>query len=168
MILAQLSFSSPPVWQTSYNQVIPIDFEVIDAFRRYKDATKATKDKYTGLLKISNDQYANLQTLNFIIDGNTYPLIPNAQIWPRSLNYAINGDSDSIYLVISDIGSECGSGLDFINGYAFLSVFAVTSFISVRLTIYFTVNDITLSTTLQTSEWASHRPGILLMLTSTK
>ena len=54
---------------------------------------------------------------------NTYGLTANAQIWPRSLNSAIGGTSDDIYLVVSDIGSNSGQGLDFINGYAFLERF---------------------------------------------
>ena len=49
---------------------------------------------------------------------------PNAQIWPRSLNAAIAGDSDNIYLAISEIDSKSGTGLDFINGYAFLPVYS--------------------------------------------
>jgi len=79
-------------------------------------------DDTTGLLTISSYQYGNLQNLNFVINGVTYPLTPNAQIWPRSLNYMIGGNSDSIYLVVSDIGSQSGTGLDFINGYSFLLV----------------------------------------------
>ncbi|KAJ8585656.1 acid protease [Rhizopogon salebrosus TDB-379] len=92
-----------------------------DAFGRYQSLTGATMDEDTGLLKISYDQYENLQSLNFnVVGDNTLVLTPNAQIWPRSLNTAIGGDSDSIYLIISDIGSDSGTGLDFINGYAFL------------------------------------------------
>ena len=77
----------------------------------------------------------------------TYELVPNAQIWPRSvrfstlylsssqdldltdpcpfiqLNTAIGGEADSIYLVIADMGWKSGSGLDFINGYAWLERF---------------------------------------------
>lgn len=53
----------------------------------------------------------------------TYGLTPNAQIWPRSLNTAIGGSADDIYLVVNDIGSDSGSGLDFINGYTFLERF---------------------------------------------
>ncbi|KZT18690.1 hypothetical protein NEOLEDRAFT_1143040 [Neolentinus lepideus HHB14362 ss-1] len=49
-----------------------------------------------------------------------YGLVPNAQIWPRALNSAINGTTDSIYLIVGDIGFNSASGLDFINGFAFL------------------------------------------------
>jgi cathepsin E len=55
--------------------------------------------------------------------GVTYALTPNAQIWPRSLNTAIGGSANNIYLVVIDSGSPSGQGLDFINGYAFLERF---------------------------------------------
>lgn len=71
---------------------------------------------------ITSAQYANLQTLNFNIGGVNYGLTANAQIWPRSLNTDIGGSSDSIYLIVNDIGTHSGSGLDFINGYSFLYV----------------------------------------------
>jgi hypothetical protein len=80
-------------------------------------------DSTTGLLAITSEQYANLQTLNFNIGSTSYSLTPNGQIWPRSLNTDIGGDSNHIYLVIADLGSNSGSGLDFINGYSFLFVF---------------------------------------------
>ena len=93
-----------------------------DAFKRYEIATGATIDDSTGLLTITQDQYANLQILSFQIGSNVYDLSPNAQIWPRSLNIAIGGSSSKIYLVVNDIGNITGSGLDFINGYSFLYV----------------------------------------------
>ncbi|KAG2073049.1 acid protease [Suillus decipiens] len=94
-----------------------------NAFDKYQSATGATLDSSTGLLTITSEQYASLQTLNFNIGGTSYGLTPNGQIWPRSLNTDIGGSSNSIYLVVGDIGSNSGAGLDFINGYSFLSVF---------------------------------------------
>ena len=47
-------------------------------------------------------------------------LIPNAQIWPRSLNSEIGGKPNSIYLIVADLGAPSGKGLDFINGLTFL------------------------------------------------
>ncbi|KAG0702054.1 acid protease [Suillus ampliporus] len=95
-----------------------------DAFIQYQLATGAILDEVnTGLLMITSDQYAKLQTLTFKIGDNSYGLTPNAQIWPRSLNTDIGGSSNNIYLVIADIGSNSGSGLDFINGYSFLQRF---------------------------------------------
>lgn len=96
---------------------------MLDAFSAYQTATGAVMDQTTGLLMITSSQYAKLQTLTFKIGGKAYHLIPDAQIWPRSLNADIGGGSDNIYLIVSDIGSQSGSGLDFINGYAFLLVF---------------------------------------------
>lgn len=52
-----------------------------------------------------------------------YTLTPNAQIWPRSLNADIGGTAGSIYLIVGDLGSDSGEGLDFINGFAFLQRF---------------------------------------------
>lgn len=70
-----------------------------------------------------------------------YEFTKNAQIWPRAvrvsvllcalasqvhalqLNTAIGGEAGSIYLIINDIGSPSGEGLDFINGYTFLERF---------------------------------------------
>ncbi|KAH9913360.1 family A1 protease [Fomitopsis serialis] len=94
-----------------------------DAFDAYKTATGGTADESTGLLRISSSQFSSLQTLNFNIGGTTYGLTANAQIWPRALNSAIGGTADDIYLVVNDIGSASGEGLDFINGYAFLERF---------------------------------------------
>ncbi|KAG8221352.1 acid protease [Butyriboletus roseoflavus] len=91
-----------------------------DVFQQYQSLTGGTLDSATGLLKINSTQYDNLQTLTFNVGGTSYDLTPNAQIWPRSLNTAIGGTIDSIYLVVADIGTPSGSGLDFINGYTFL------------------------------------------------
>ena len=44
------------------------------------------------------------------------------QVLPQ-LNTAIGGDPNSIYLVIGDIGTRTGAGLDFINGQTFLERF---------------------------------------------
>lgn len=94
-----------------------------DAFNKYQSATGATLDNNTGLLMITSDQYNNLQTLNFNVGSASYGLTPNGQIWPRSLNTDIGGDTDRIYLIVADIGSNSGTGLDFVNGYSFLQRF---------------------------------------------
>ena len=39
------------------------------------------------------------------------------------LNADFGGDSDSIYLVVNDLGTDSGEGLDFINGYTFMQRF---------------------------------------------
>lgn len=92
-----------------------------DYFKKYQKAVGGGEvDKTTGLIKITSKQYSNLKNLDFKIGKTTYSLTPNAQIWPRSLNTDIGGHPGSIYLVVSDLGTTSGKGLDFINGYAFL------------------------------------------------
>ncbi|EKM61625.1 uncharacterized protein PHACADRAFT_204793 [Phanerochaete carnosa HHB-10118-sp] len=94
-----------------------------DALQNYQKATGANLDNATGFLRISSWQYDNLQNLDFNIGGNTYALTPNAQIWPRSLNSYIGGDSYHVYLIVGDIGSDFGEGFDFINGQTWLERF---------------------------------------------
>ncbi|KAH7925602.1 acid protease [Leucogyrophana mollusca] len=91
-----------------------------DAFQAYQQATGGTEDQTTGLLTITEEQYDNLQSLYFNIGGTTYEFTPNAQIWPRALNSVLGGQEGQIYLIASDLGSESGSGLDFINGFGWL------------------------------------------------
>ncbi|KAJ4482386.1 putative aspartic protease [Lentinula aciculospora] len=94
-----------------------------DAFQAYQQATQATLDQTTGLLKLSSSEFANLQSLFFQIGDTTFEFTANAQIWPRSMNSVLGGDDDSIYLIVSDLGSDSGSGLDFINGFGWLQRF---------------------------------------------
>ncbi|KIL59258.1 hypothetical protein M378DRAFT_14958 [Amanita muscaria Koide BX008] len=94
-----------------------------DAFATYKSLTGGVSDANTGLLKITASQYSALKPLNFNINGVTFPLTANGQIWPRSLNSFIGGTANSIYLIVADIGSPSGQGLDFIDGYTFLERF---------------------------------------------
>lgn len=86
-----------------------------DAFEAYQRATGATLDDATGLLALSAAQYSKLQSLFFTVGGVTYELTPNAQIWPRALNATIGGEEGHIYLVVADLGSPSGQGLDFIS-----------------------------------------------------
>ena len=39
------------------------------------------------------------------------------------LNTAFGGDDDSVYLVVGDLGSNTGEGLDFVDGFTFLQRF---------------------------------------------
>ncbi|KAI5120042.1 hypothetical protein M0805_000292 [Coniferiporia weirii] len=94
-----------------------------DAFSRYTSLTQATEDETTGLLKITTANYANLQSLFFNIGSTSYELTKNAQTWPRTLNTMIRGTADSIYLIVADLGTPTGEGLDFINGFTFLERF---------------------------------------------
>ena len=43
--------------------------------------------------------------------------------WRLQLNSAIGGTSDFVYLVVNDLGSVSGQGLDFIDGMTFLERF---------------------------------------------
>ncbi|EKM57274.1 uncharacterized protein PHACADRAFT_208375 [Phanerochaete carnosa HHB-10118-sp] len=94
-----------------------------DAYQSYQEATNATLDADTGLLKLPATQADSLQSLFFHIGGMSFEFTKNAQIWPTSLNCAIGGDNSSVYLIVNDIGTLSGEGLDFINGYAFMQRF---------------------------------------------
>ncbi|KAI0634025.1 acid protease [Trametes polyzona] len=94
-----------------------------DALQRYQRATGAVLDRNTGLLRITQAQFQKLQSLFFTINGVNFEFTANAQIFPRSLNTAIGGNANSIYLIVGDIGTRSGSGLDFINGQTFLERF---------------------------------------------
>ena len=113
-----------------------------DALNEYKKATGAVVDDATTLLRITSSQYSNLESLFFNIAGVrlswvtlnrmyshiaflqvSYELTANAQIWPRLLNTQIGGTASGIYLVVNDLGSRSGEGLDFTLGYAFLERF---------------------------------------------
>ncbi|THG94256.1 hypothetical protein EW026_g7181 [Hermanssonia centrifuga] len=96
-----------------------------DALTRYTDANGAVFDDTTGLFQLTLPQFANLQSLFFTINGVTVEFTANAQIWPRALNTAIGGDTDHVYLIIGDIGSDSGSGMDFINGMTWVERFYV-------------------------------------------
>ncbi|KAJ7078663.1 acid protease [Mycena epipterygia] len=94
-----------------------------DAFQAYQQATGATADSTTGLLTVTEDQFEQMESLFFQIGDQTLELTPNAQIWPRSLNSTLGGTADKIYLITADLGSNSGSGLDFIDGFGFLQRF---------------------------------------------
>jgi cathepsin E len=111
----------------SFVQQLKIDCKTnnprVDAYDRYSNATGAVLDSDTGLLRITPEQYADLQSLFFVAGSTTFELTANAQIWPRALNSFINGTADGIYLVIQNTGRPSGQGLDFVNGYTFLERF---------------------------------------------
>ncbi|KAH9934531.1 acid protease [Epithele typhae] len=94
-----------------------------EAFAAYQKATGAVPDDDVGLLKITAEQFASLESLFFHFGDHTFEFTANAQIWPRPLNTAIGGDADSIYLIVADWGTDSGEGLDFIDGMTFLERF---------------------------------------------
>jgi len=94
-----------------------------DAFKKYEKATGGKMDSTTGLLTVTEAQFEKMQSLFFNIGGVNFELTANAQIWPRSLNSTLGGEEGKIYLIVSDIGNNSGSGLDFINGFGWLQRF---------------------------------------------
>ena len=83
--------------------------EKTDAFDTYQNLTGAVLDSTTGLLRLTPDQFANLQSLFFHIgevnrqeipgrhspliphaSQNTFEFTPNAQIWPRAASPALH------------------------------------------------------------------------------
>jgi hypothetical protein len=94
-----------------------------DAFQNYKEETGAVVDAATTLLRITPDQFSRLQSLSFNTGGSSFELTPNAQLWPRALNTDIGGVAANIYLIVADLGTSSGQGMDFINGMAFLQRF---------------------------------------------
>jgi cathepsin E len=92
-----------------------------DAYNAYVAATGAVYDgQSTGLLAITEAQYAALEPLTFNIGtAGSYALSPNAQIWPRALNTAIGGNDSAIYLVVADVSAPSdwrSSGADTASG----------------------------------------------------
>ena len=77
-----------------------------DKFADYIYETGAQYDSYNQMYYISQDQFAGLSNLDFNIGSRTYTMIPDAQIWPRRLNYLINGDANRIYLAIGSVSSN--------------------------------------------------------------
>ncbi|KAH8080682.1 acid protease [Cristinia sonorae] len=90
-----------------------------DAFAAYQTVTGGVPDDDTGLLRLTPEQFGNLESLFFNIGDATFEFTPNAQIFPRALNTAIGGSDDFVYLIVNDIGSLSGEGLDFIDGMTF-------------------------------------------------
>ena len=94
-----------------------------DGFNKYKTATGGVLDSNTGLLRVTSSQLASLQSLTFTDSTGSFELTPNAQLFPRSLNTDIGGVAGNNYLIVNDLGTTSGEGLDFILGYAFLERF---------------------------------------------
>ncbi|KAH9934562.1 family A1 protease [Epithele typhae] len=89
-----------------------------DAYKTYMNLTGAVPDSSTGLLSLTPAQFGNLQSLFFHIGDTLIGRASSAQ-----LNAAINGTSSLVYLVVADMGSSSGDGLDFIDGQTFLERF---------------------------------------------
>ena len=72
---------------------------------------------------IDLDQYKKLQPLYFNVGDRTYEFNANAQIWPRALNYLINGKKDLVYLIVNDLGPDLSQQMGFVAGMTFLERF---------------------------------------------
>ncbi|KAG2357433.1 hypothetical protein BDR07DRAFT_1490706 [Suillus spraguei] len=94
-----------------------------DAYEKYKAATGGVLYEATQLLRISHYQYHVLQIMYFGIGQRVYSLIPNGQIWPRSLNRFVLGGDDDIFLIVKSMPAHSGTGFGFINGVVFLQRF---------------------------------------------
>ncbi|KLO15024.1 aspartic protease [Schizopora paradoxa] len=94
-----------------------------NAFSAYQKATGGVMDEETGLLRLTTAQFEKLESLFFDINGVEFELTANAQAWPRNLNADIGGNANSVYLIVNDLGTPSGEGLDFINGFTFLERF---------------------------------------------
>ncbi|KAI0653597.1 aspartic peptidase A1 [Cubamyces menziesii] len=94
-----------------------------DAFNNYISLAGAEYDSVTTLYRITPEGYENLQSLFFTINGVEFDFIPNAQIWPRSLNTLIGGSNEYVYLIIGNLGTISGSGMDVVLGMMFIERF---------------------------------------------
>ncbi|KAI0333919.1 aspartic proteinase precursor [Cubamyces sp. BRFM 1775] len=94
-----------------------------DALNTYVDAVGAVFDDTTELYRITPEQYATLQSMYFTINDVVYEFTANAQIWPRNLNTLIGGSPDFVYLIVGDIGTHSGSGMDIVYGMVFMERF---------------------------------------------
>ncbi len=122
-ILEQPYFTSPRVCSLRDSRLLPDIrarrlINTLGAYKRYAQATGGVLDEKSKLLRITQAQYKSLQSLNFVIGGETFGLTPDAQIWPGLR------DKDYIYLAVQDIGeAKALNGIDFICGMTFLDRF---------------------------------------------
>ncbi|GJJ77363.1 nickel/cobalt transporter (NiCoT) family protein [Entomortierella parvispora] len=94
-----------------------------NGFTAFKQQTGAAEDTVTGLLTVTDEQYAAMQPLVLQFSGGSISIPPNGLIWPRSKNSEIGGVEGTIYLVVTDHGSSSGQGFDFTIGYRVLQRF---------------------------------------------
>ncbi|KAG2073363.1 family A1 protease [Suillus decipiens] len=92
----------------------------IDAYERYRAATGGTLNPANGLLQISLQQYNQLHDLEFHTGTILLSFVPNAQIWPRSLNNKIQGGDNDIFLIVKSLPTAASAEYAFVSGYVFL------------------------------------------------
>ncbi|CUA69744.1 hypothetical protein RSOLAG22IIIB_08667 [Rhizoctonia solani] len=95
------------------------------AFEAYYRSILGSKiDKSTGLLEIPEESLEKMKDMSFVINGVSYELTPNAQLWPRALNNMAHLNAGKYYSVINVLGNnELDHGINFIIGYVFLQRF---------------------------------------------
>lgn len=76
------------------------------------------------------DRAAALKPMDFIIEGETFKLNADAQIWPPAYNSLINGDEGTLYSIFSTYGNTFS--FQFILGFTFLYALMFFSFIRDR------------------------------------
>ncbi|KZV75451.1 family A1 protease [Peniophora sp. CONT] len=94
-----------------------------DIYHEYAMKTGGIRDEATGMLIITEEQYEELESMYFIINGTTFELTPDAQLWPRTLNTNVGGGADKLYLAMGDMGTNSTRGFSFTIGYTFLERF---------------------------------------------
>lgn len=82
-------------------------------------ATGAIYDNSTGFYTITTEKYNNLKSLFFEINGSTFEVTRNAQIFPHAMSDQIR--PGIILLTVGKLGYV--RGMDFICGMAFLERF---------------------------------------------
>ncbi|KAG2151470.1 hypothetical protein DEU56DRAFT_778066, partial [Suillus clintonianus] len=76
-----------------------------EAFEAYKKKTGGLYDEATKLLTVTEKQYENLK---------------NLAAWTE---HPRRRQKDKIYLIVQDLGTQIGAGMDFINGFSWLQRF---------------------------------------------
>jgi hypothetical protein len=110
--LCTLAAAAAPSPLTRVPQGTTLIYLPSDAYAAYVAATGAVVDNTTGLLTITDAQYAALQPLTFDIGtAGRYTLSPNAQIWPRARNADLwpGANVSATYLVVANV---CARAVD--------------------------------------------------------
>ena len=71
-------------------------------YDKYVNVTGAQYDQTVGLLYVNETQFAKFDNFYVTVNGHSFPLIPDAQRLPASLNSQFNGAADRVYLVVGD------------------------------------------------------------------
>ncbi|CUA76459.1 Polyporopepsin [Rhizoctonia solani] len=93
------------------------------AFRAYAGSIPGSRiDPTSELLEIPEASLNRMKSFYFVINGRSYELTPDAQIWPRRLNRFMKGKQGAYYSVISSLNGSDGQ-IGFVMGYVFMQRF---------------------------------------------